>query len=149
MLQDGTVWFLVADGRRARVLVQLRRGGPLDGPGGWQMEIEKIDLYESQDRPPRLHDRMGDNRHAMTKGPSLHEQEELNFLRRVADRVGQSEKEGAFDHLVITAPPRALGELRQLLPHAVQARIRAEAHKDVVDENPDRLRERLQELLRG
>lgn len=149
MLQDGVVWFLVADGRRARVLVELRRGATLDGPGGWEMEIEEADLYEPQDRPPRSYDRVGAGRHAMDKGRSLHEQEEANFLKRVTERVIEAEKQRAFDHLVIAAPPRALGEIRELLPKAVNDRIRAETSKDLLHEDADKLRERLQELLRG
>lgn len=147
MLQDGTAWFLVADGRRARLLVEQRRGAALQEP--WSMEIGPDDLYDIQDRAPRSYDSVGAGRHAMDKGRNLHEAEEEKFLKRVAERVGDAEKQKAFDHLVIAAPPRALGLLRNLLPSAAQARIRAEASKDLLDEETPKLRERLTELLRG
>ena len=100
-------------------------------------------------RPPRGFDRVGSGRHAMDKGRNLHEAEEEKFLKRVADRVGEGEKRKAFDHLVIAAPPRALGLLRSLLPPAAQQRIRAETAKDLLDEDAPKLRERLRGLLRG
>jgi protein required for attachment to host cells len=83
----------------------------------------------------------------MDKGRSLHEQEEHNFLKRIASKITDAEKHNGFEHLVIAAPPRALGMLRELLPESVRNRIRAEASKDVVDESTSQLRERLTDLL--
>ena len=147
MLQNGPAWFLVADGRRARLLTEARRGAALEE--AWSIEISPDELYDPQDRPPRGFDRVGSGRHAMDKGRNLHEAEEEKFLKRVADRVGEGEKRKAFAHLVIAAPPRALGLLRSLLPSAAQSRIRAETPKDLLDEDAPKLRERLRGLLRG
>lgn len=149
MLSNGSVWFLIADGRRARVLIEDRRGAELEARADLDMTIGPDDLYDPQDRPPRSFDRVGAGRHAMDKGRSLHEQEEHNFLKRVAARIGEAERHNAFDHIVIAAPPRALGALRELLPAGVLSRVRAEAAKDLLDETPAKLRERLQDLLRG
>jgi len=148
MLENGAAWFLLADGRRARIVVEERRGAALRSPDDLTMRIESDDLYDPQDRPPRSFDRVGAGRHAMDKGRSLHEQEEHNFLKRVAQRIGEAEKRKQFDHLVIAAPPRALGVLRELLPPAARARIRGETPKDLIDEDASKLRERLTELLR-
>lgn len=146
MLQDGTAWFLVADGRRARLFAEQRRGSPLQE--AWSMEIGESDLYDAQDRPPRAFDRVGAGRHGMERR-DLHEAEEENFLKRVADRIGEADRQKAFDHLVIAAPPRALGLLRNKLSDNARQRIRAEASKDLLDEDTQKLRERLTELLRG
>jgi protein required for attachment to host cells len=148
MLQNGPAWFLLADGRRARVLIEERRGAALRAPDDWSMEISDDDLYDPQDRPPRSFGSVGNARHAMDKGRNLHEQEESNFLRRLAERIGEAGKRQQFAHLVIAAPPRALGTLRELLPASVQSRIRAETPKDLLDEDAPKLRERLTELLR-
>lgn len=112
------------------------------------MEISEDELYDAQDRPPRSFDRVGAGRHAMDKGRSLHEQEEVKFLKRVADTVDEAEKHKRFEHLVIAASPRALGILREKLSASVRARIRAETPKDLLDESAPQLRERLTELLR-
>ena len=148
MLHSGTAWILVADGRRARVLVERRRGASLDEPDDWSMEIGPEELYDEQDRPPRSFDRVGSGRHAMDKGRSLHEQEEEKFLKRVADRVSDAERHNQFDHLVIAAPPRALGLLRAMLAPGAKSRIRADLSKDLLDEPVSRLRERLSDLMR-
>jgi len=147
MLEAGITWMLVADGRRARLLVEHRRGANLEEP--WAMEIGPDDLYDPQDRPPRSFDRVGAGRHAMDKGRSLHEQEEEKFLRRVADRLSDAERHSQFDHLVIVAPPRALGLLRGLLSDSAKARVRADLPKDLLEEPALKLRERLGELLRS
>lgn len=148
MLQDGTAWILVADGRRARVLVEQRRGAELEEPSDWAMEINEQDLYDPQDRPPRSFDRVGAGRHAMDGGRSLHEVEEEKFLKRVAERLGDAERHNQFDHLVIAAPPRALGLLRNMLPPGAKSRIRADLSKDLLSEPAPKLRERLNELMR-
>jgi len=147
MLQTGPAWFLIADGRRARLLVEEQRGVALHQL--WAMEIAETDLYDPQDRPPRTHDRVGEGRHAMDKGRSLHEQEEQNFLKRLAERIGAAEKQNQFEHLALAAPPRALGLLRELIPAKARDRIRAETPKDLLDETLPQLRDRLTDLLRG
>lgn len=149
MLEDGPTWLLAADGRRARVLIEPRRGAALQAPTDWEMEIGEDELYDVQDRPPRSFDRVGAGRHAMDGGRNLHEAEEEKFLKRVAERITDAEKRGQFVHLAIAAPPRALGLLRNLLPQAVKARVRTEVSKDVVDEATDALQARLREMLRG
>lgn len=148
MLDNGKAWFLIADGRRARVFIEERRGAALQAPNDWDLEIEDEDKYEPQDRLPRNSNRIGLGKHTVGNGRSLHEAEEQNFLKRVAERLGEAEKRNQFDHLVIAAPPRALGALRELLPNAVRSRVRAETPKDIIDEEEPKLRERLRELLR-
>jgi len=148
MLENGTAWILVADGRRARVLVEQRRGAELEEPSDWSMQISEEDLYDPQDKAPRSFDRVGAGRHAMDGGRSLHEVEEEKFLKRVADRVGDAEKHNLFDHLVIAAPPRALGLLRAMLSAGAKSRIRADLSKDLLGESAPKLRERLNELMR-
>ena len=148
MLQDGTAWMVVADGRRARVLVEQRRGAALQEASDWAMEISEEDLYDPQDRPPRSFDRVGAGRHAMDGGRSLHEAEEEKFLKRLAERLGDAEKHNQFEHLVIAAPPRALGLLRTMLSPGAMARVRADLPKDLLDEPAPKLRERLTDLMR-
>lgn len=148
MLRNGCTWFLLADGRRARMLVEQRRGAQLEEPDEWSLEISDEELYDPQDRPPRSFDRVGGGRHAMDGGRNLHEAEEEKFLKRVADRLTDADRRHEFDHLVIAAPPRALGSLREKLAPAVQGRVVADTAKDLLDEPTPRLRQRLTELLR-
>lgn len=146
MLEKGQVWFLLADGRRARVFAEATRGADLSEV--WAMEIGPEDAYAPQDRPPRAYDRVGAGRHAMDAHGNLHEREEENFLHRLARRIDAAEMQRAFVHLVISAPPRALGVLRKQLSAAALAKLRADTPKDLLDEPSDNLRARLHELLR-
>lgn len=148
MLRSGCTWFLLADGRRARMLVEPRRGAHLEEPDEWSLQISDDEMYDPQDRPPRSFDRAGAGRHAMDGGRNLHEAEEDKFLARVASRLVTAERAHSFDHLVIAAPPRALGALREKLPASVQSRIVADTPKDLLDEPAPRLQARLRELLR-
>lgn len=147
MLENGRAWFLLADGRRARMWEEPARGADLIQRDDWTMAISGDDLYEPQDRPPRAFESASPRRHAMDGGRNLHEAEEEKFLKRVADRVSEAQRRGSFDHLVIAAPPRALGFLRNVLPDAVKAKIRAETAKDLVDEDGRALKARLRELI--
>jgi len=147
MIENGRAWFLLADGRRARMWEEAVRGADLMQHVDWTMEIGEDDLYEPQDRPPRAHDSVGPGRHAMDRGRNLHEAEEEKFIKRVADRVSEAHKNGSFEHLVIAAPPRALGLLRNALPDAVKAKIKAETAKDLIDEDGRALKVRLRQLI--
>ncbi|MBC7767560.1 MAG: host attachment protein [Phycisphaerales bacterium] len=149
MLENGTAWMLVADGRRARVLVEQSRGATLEERADLTMEISEDELYEPQDGRPRDSNRFGHGSHTVGNGRNLHEAEEEKFLKRVADRIGEADKRNQFEHLVIAAPPRALGLLRNLLPTSTQSRICATTPKDLLDEAAPKLRERLKDLLRN
>lgn len=144
MINGGVTWVLLADGRKARVLVETRRGGAVAERAAW--EIAEDELYDPQDRPPRSFESAGAHRHAMDGGIDLHEEEEKKFLKRVAGELSQACQARAFDYLVVAAPPRALGVLRNALPEAVRQKIQAETAKDLLSETEEAVRARLKEL---
>ena len=146
MLESGVLWFLLADGRRARVMVEHGRGAPLTE--AFAMVIAPGDRYTAQDRAPRSFDSVGERRHAMDGGRKLHEEEEARFLRRLCARIDEAAARGAFMHLAIAAPPRALGILRENLASSTRDRIRAELAKDLLEKNAAALRECLRALQR-
>ena len=143
MINGGVTWVLLADGRRARVLVEAKRGGAVAEQAAW--EISEDELYDPRDRPPRSYDSAGVGRHAMDGGVDLHEEEEKKFLKRVAGELSDACQAHAFDHLVIAAPPRALGLLRSALPDAVRRKIQTETAKDLLSETGEAVRARLKE----
>lgn len=144
MINGGVTWVLLADGRRARVLVEAKRGGVMAEQAAWA--ISEDELSHPQDRPPRSFESAGAHRHAMDGGVDLHEEEEKKFLKRVAGELSQACQARAFDHLVVAAPPRALGHLRNALPDAVRQKIEAETPKDLLSESEEAVRARLKEL---
>ncbi|MBI1188196.1 MAG: host attachment protein [Alphaproteobacteria bacterium] len=137
---------LLADGRRARGLLEARRGAALAEAAAWAMEISDAERITPRDRPPRSFDRVGQGRHAMEAGADPHEDEERRFLLRVAQKLTAAAQAKAFDHLVIAAAPRALGILRAALPDKTRAMVQFEIAKDIVDEDAAAVAKRLADL---
>ncbi len=140
------MWVVVADGARARILA----GDPAAG----ELELVMPELVGRgrakgaelmADRPGRSVDssHVGD-RHAMEPPTDPKEVEKQRFVRHLADRLAEALNEGRFARLVLVAPPRALGELRAVLPEKVRATIVREVDKDLtwvpVHELPGHLR---------
>ena len=65
--------------------------------------------------------------------PDFHQQEEDRFARDLADKINAMALAGEFDALVVVAPARTMGELRQLWHKEVSARILGEHVKEMTD----------------
>ena len=61
-----------------------------------------------------------------------HLQAEQRFLQRVAGHLDAAVNAGEAKSLIVVAPPRALGVLRQAYSHNLRAAVRAEIDKDLV-----------------
>lgn len=145
MDDGGTTWIVVADGGVARIFAERRRAGDLVEDSARRMTSTDSDRPQAPSHRATVHQRVGGGRHA-AKGPSLQDEAEGRFLKRVAVALTQAEASDAFDHLVILAPPRALGQLRQSLASGVARRLQASGPHDCVRETPERIRQRLRDL---
>jgi protein required for attachment to host cells len=130
-----TVWIVVADAARARIL--RCEGRACHGLA----DVEALSHSESRAQNQDLvSDRQGrgwasasgDGRHAMDEptDPAHHERE--RFARMVAERLKSAHHEGVYKHLVIVASPSFLGVLREVLDRHVAQAVRAEVAKNVV-----------------
>jgi protein required for attachment to host cells len=125
-------WIVVADGARARIVSN-------SGPGKGLQAVEGMDFRThtpagrdiDADRPGRTHDSVGPGRHAMEPPSDPRTQAKHDFARRLADILSDRGAAGAFDRLIIVAPPRALGDLRTLLAKSVQDKVTGELAKDL------------------
>lgn len=134
----------VADGGRARLFEERRRGGPLH-----EITDRLRDLHDRL--PPRgagggggVHDRMGRSSH-VGDSPGLQARREAALLRRLAQRIDALMVGGGYDDLVVIAPPRALGEIREGL-------LRRPTHteaRDRVRDSAEALRRRLAQIRAG
>jgi protein required for attachment to host cells len=61
-----------------------------------------------------------------------HEQGERRFLEKLVARLDAAVQAGEAKSLVIAAPPRALGALRQVYTHGLRGAVAAEIDKDLV-----------------
>ena len=100
------------------------------------------------DRPGRVFDhaaapfaRRGSTAHHGTgseRTPRKIEAEQ--FARRIVQAIEGAHRDGAFERLVLIAPPGFLGLIRRALPDSLHALVTAEIGKDLVHAPPSRLR---------
>ncbi len=127
-------WVLVADGGKALVLVnentalepQLRvlRSDSQDNPKTSE---------QGRDRPARTFESSNPRRSA-AEVPDLHQRAEDAFVTRTLAALEKDAAAGAFEELVIVAPPVALGTIRKAATKALAAHVVAFVDKDLTKE---------------
>jgi protein required for attachment to host cells len=126
------IWVVIADGSRVRILEQIGKGAQLAEVAGTQVEIHIPPSRDIAD--DKLGTTMvsgGATRHAYTAHTDPHREAKRHFLKGIADRLEQGVAEGAFDQLMLVAPPQALGDLRAAIGRHVAGRVIGEVGKDL------------------
>jgi len=121
-------WVVVCDGKKALVLenvgdtkfLNLKTREVMAHPDAKTSEL-------GTDAPGRSISSVGSGRSAMEQ-TDWHTQAEDRFLRKLAGELNG----GKAKSLIIVAPPRALGVLRQAYSHNLRTALRAEIDKDFV-----------------
>lgn len=127
-----TTWVVVCDGARGRIFVNEGRGTGLD-------EIESAENPDARapsrdlgaDRPGRTHDSGSQGRHGMEPPADWHGAEKERFAKEMAARVNSAALENKFDSVILVAPPRVLGDLRQALSAQATTKVTGEIGKDL------------------
>jgi len=125
-------WVIVCDGKKALVLenvgdekfLNLKTREVFDHPDARTHEL-------GTDAPGRAFSSVGHGRSAMEQ-TDWHTQEEEKFLRQLAGHLDAAVRNGETKSLILVAPPRALGVLRQAYSHNLREALRAEIDKDLV-----------------
>jgi hypothetical protein len=130
MSPDHTL-IVVADGGGARAFVERQRHGPLE-------ELPSFTI-PTPDPPPRG----GYGAHDFVR-PS--EAEERSRLNAVAEAINATAQGGAYGHVVLMAPSRALGALRAGLEPRTAALVELEEPKDRRGQSRDQIRAALKHL---
>lgn len=125
-------WVVVCDGAKALILENV---GDAMAPNLKTKEVhEQADLKTSDlgtDAPGRSISSSDGRRSAMEQ-TDWHDQAEQRFLADLAKRLDAAVLGGEAKSLIVVAPPRALGVLRQSFSPAVRNAVRFEIHKDYV-----------------
>ena len=140
LLKKKTTWVLVADGALARVYEQdaSQHLVLLHEFSSAESHQHTHDLVS--DRPGRSFDSQGTGgRHAMESRSDPQAVAKEAFVKFVAGRVNAAALEGKFDALILCAPPRVLGELRQFLDDHAQKLVKTELGKDLMKIPTDEL----------
>jgi protein required for attachment to host cells len=125
-------WVLVCDGAKALV---LENAGDEKFPNLKTREVfEQEDAKtreQGTDAPGRSINSIDSRRSAMEQ-TDWHDQSEQRFLQGLAVHLDAAINDGKLKSLIVVAPPRALGILRQAYSHNLRAALRAEVDKDLV-----------------
>ncbi len=114
-------WVVVCDGRKALVL---------ENAGDEKfLNLRTREVYEHPD--PKTHE-LGTDAPGRTFSSVGTERSAMEQMRKLADRLDAAVNAGLVKSLILIAPPRALGVLRQTYSHNLRAAVRAEIDKDFV-----------------
>src|SRR5882672_1414353 len=132
MAKKPLTWVVIADGGRAR-LVACRDSEPRYVTLRELVSVAERTLSHElgADKPGRTAESATPARHALQPRSDPHELAKEAFAQEVAQVLNEASVEGAFDRLVLVAPPRIASVLRHGLGKAVQAKISGELAKDL------------------
>lgn len=130
-MKHGTL-VVVADGEKA---LYLRNQGDED-----YIDLRVSDV-EQQENPPnrdQVSDRPGRYRDNASSKSAVeqadwHTLAEAHFAHDVAERLNGAALKNGFDHLVIVAPPRTMGEIRGALHQQAREKVVSEITKDLTN----------------
>ncbi|MBK1696186.1 baeRF12 domain-containing protein [Rhodovibrio salinarum] len=136
-------WVLVADGRRARFLENL---GPEKG-----LQSARDRAMQQALPPDRELTRdqagfgkgPGGDGHGLTPKVDHHEFAKERFAHEVAEVLIHARKRHEFDRLVLVAPPKEMGHLRNELDDDTRKMVVGEIKKELVNAQTEELHEQL------
>lgn len=144
------IWILAADRGRAR-LFSLSKGAP--------RMIEIADFVNPEARtpghelehapPPRVHDRVGEGRHAIEAHTSPREKAALQFAAMLGSHLKHAHDEQRYRDLVLIAPPRFLGALNAALGARLGDAVLLRVSKNLTRSPENEIREMLPHKLFG
>jgi protein required for attachment to host cells len=142
-MTKGPVWVVVADGGMARFLEREHALSKLS-------ERQDLTLHADQpeqpsERPARVHDRFGPARHSIEPRQLPRRTAAEEFLKLVAGAVNAAADAGSFNTLVLCAPARPLGLLREHLSAPALQRLGQVLVKDYVKASVEDIDRRLRE----
>ncbi|MCB1504566.1 MAG: host attachment protein [Hyphomicrobiaceae bacterium] len=132
MKLGANMWIAVLDGAKGLVLVNegtaleprlvVRQSFSQDNPPTRE---------QGSDRPGRMNDAVGRHKSSM-EAPDLHQRAEDEFVSGIVGELEGAAAKGAFDKIVLVAPPVALGTIRKEIGRALQDKIVKEIAADYV-----------------
>ena len=114
-MKHARIWYVIADGGRARFVERDEAGAYRTVLGFVAAEMHKRSRDLGLDRPARVKESANSARHAVEPRRDLHEAAKEDFVKLVAEKLDAEHGRGQFDKLVLIAPPRVLTELKQML----------------------------------
>ena len=130
-MKKAKLWYAIADGGRAR-FVERDEGGAFHTIASFvsaDLHAKASDL--GRDTPTRVQDSVGPGRHAVEPRQNPKQAAKDDFVKLVADELNAEHGRGAFDQLVLVAPPGVLTELKQKLSKPIADTVVKDLQKDL------------------
>jgi protein required for attachment to host cells len=125
-------WVVVCDGAKALILENVGDGMHPNLKTREVREQPDAKTHEQgTDAPGRSINSIDARRSAMEQ-TDWHEQDEQRFLTDLAKRLDAAVAKDETRSIIMVAPPRALGVLRQAYTHSLRDAVKAEIDKDYV-----------------
>jgi len=136
-------WVLIADGEKALFLKNLTDSEDpnLEVVRKEEQENPK-DIDQSANRPGRMPDTGAGQRSAMDD-TDWHELAKERFADDLAELLYKQAHKHRFNEIVLVAPPKTLGELRQKMHKEVAAKVIAEVPKTLTNHPLDEIEAQL------
>lgn len=150
MPKHPVTWIVIADGSRAKIVARREDGKGFDilsESASDEAHTPSRDIWS--DRPGQTQESGYSGHHSIEPRRDPHEERKAAFARDLAVQLNQAGGEKRFDNLILFAPPRCLGELREALDEATQRKIKASAPKDLTKLPLGELPRHLEDLKRG
>jgi protein required for attachment to host cells len=125
-------YVLIADAGQARAYLSMKPGDQLQRVAGFELSEDIPRVAALKDHKPGTSQPSVGSAHHTVGTSDPRREVKRRFAEEVAAALEAEHRKGAFDKLVIAAPPAMLGDLRVALPKAVAATVVAELHKDLV-----------------
>jgi protein required for attachment to host cells len=127
------VWYVIADGGRARFVERDERGAfrTVSSFVSTELHAKASDL--GRDRPTRVMESATPGRSAVEPRRDLKEAAKQDFVKLVADQIDAEHGRGQFDNLVLVAPPGALTELKNSLSKPMAELVVDDLQKDLTN----------------
>jgi len=148
-MKSRKTWILIADGARARIVEQDGPGAALKDALGFGYAASHAPTRDfGSDKAGRGMGRDGSSHHTKAAKIDWHTYEKHVFAIHLAEELDKAHGKGAFDDLVLVAPPKALGELRAALGPNVKQQVAAELGKDLTHVSLHDLSDHLGDVIR-
>jgi protein required for attachment to host cells len=146
-MKKHVTWVLVADGKRGMIFSH-------DGPGHGLAAVPDMkfetELHPSRDivsdKPGRVQESGYSGRHSV-EPVDYHRVEKAHFAQELAKRLDAALEQGKCQRLVLVAPPRALGDLRQALAPKSRSAVAGEIDKDLTQAKLPEIAKHLEAVL--
>ena len=141
-------WILIASGSRARIVLN-------NGPGKGLKQVHEFDFEDGRlssgdimvDQPGRTFDSYGPGRHAMAYSSDPTRVGQMRFVSQLLKFLDDELANTAFDRLIIAAPAKFLGDLRESISKPLQAVTMSELSKDLTHIQVEKLPVHFEDIL--